>query len=466
MTKPFITIVEIAQLFPISFICFIGHSTLSVVSIIVGLLAWRWLGTRLYLYFSVYTLAIMTMGFFGGFLATDGPLSENEIQTFRISVAMATFVNFSQFLFIRELVKPQEMTPRLYRMLGSVLILLSLADIFTIYRADTFSWNLRGQFFLAFAFLNLAIQFIAATKLPFVRWYVVGNILFILGNSPLVLMNMGFIPSFTPLTASLPFIGVLLQTFLFFIGLLDRLRHEYNRNLSEVRLKMLGTTAAEIFHELISPLTIILVNGMKLKEISDDITHKELSEELHRINDRIEHNLQRVSANIDKFRTFTGVSKNDDKLAVVLGKDIINGAQELAKYRIEKRGCRLEIDDPCSHSVYIKGNLFDFEQLVANLLTNAADAIKNLEDRWIQLQTKIDGNFFEIRVVDSGNGIPEEMHERIFSEFFTTKANGEGSGIGLALCKRCVEKYGGTLSLEEKSAHTCFTVRLPISEQA
>ena len=71
------------------------------------------------------------------------------------------------------------------------------------------------------------------------------------------------------------------------------------------------------------------------------------------------------------------------------------------------------------------------------------------------------GGRVSVQVIDSGPGIPPEVRPRIFEPFYTTKGQGEGSGLGLSICKEIVERHEGSLTVESAPGHTVFTVSLP-----
>jgi len=112
----------------------------------------------------------------------------------------------------------------------------------------------------------------------------------------------------------------------------------------------------------------------------------------------------------------------------------------------------------------------DITQVVLNLIVNAAAAIGEVvgdgssEKGTIRVSTKQVGDYVEIRVSDTGTGIPEEIQPRIFDPFFTTKEVGKGSGQGLSLAHSVVvEKHGGEITFEtEIGKGTTFIVRLPL----
>ena len=115
----------------------------------------------------------------------------------------------------------------------------------------------------------------------------------------------------------------------------------------------------------------------------------------------------------------------------------------------------------------------EFNQVILNIIVNAAHAIAHAlgdgsENKGtITVQTRRDGEWVEIRIGDTGSGIPEEVRGRIFDPFFTTKEVGRGTGQGLAIAHNViVEKHGGTLTFEtDMGKGTTFIIRIPISEE-
>jgi PAS domain S-box-containing protein len=112
----------------------------------------------------------------------------------------------------------------------------------------------------------------------------------------------------------------------------------------------------------------------------------------------------------------------------------------------------------------------EFNQVILNLIINAAHAIADSngqhssEKGTITISSGCDENWAEIRISDTGHGIPEEIRHRIFDLFFTTKEPGRGTGQGLAIAHSViVEKHKGILNLEtEEGQGTTFVIRLPV----
>lgn len=80
----------------------------------------------------------------------------------------------------------------------------------------------------------------------------------------------------------------------------------------------------------------------------------------------------------------------------------------------------------------------------------------------LKIQTKNLGDKVSICVQDSGPGIPETIQTRIFEPFFTTKALGEGSGLGLDICRKIVECHQGSIRFQSIPGNTEFTIELPL----
>ena len=116
----------------------------------------------------------------------------------------------------------------------------------------------------------------------------------------------------------------------------------------------------------------------------------------------------------------------------------------------------------------------DFNQVILNMIVNAAHAIRDVvgEDTegkgCITIATRRIGEFAEIRISDSGTGIPAKIRSKIFDPFFTTKDVGKGTGQGLAIAHSVVvEKHGGQIDLESTVGEgTTFIIRLPLGDEA
>ena len=102
----------------------------------------------------------------------------------------------------------------------------------------------------------------------------------------------------------------------------------------------------------------------------------------------------------------------------------------------------------------------ELNQVWTNLIHNGLQAMDNEGDLIIGVVKK--QNFVKVSITDSGKGIPKEIKNKIFQPFFTTKPPGEGSGLGLDIVNKIIDKHQGKVTFESKPGCTTFTVWLPI----
>jgi signal transduction histidine kinase len=100
-------------------------------------------------------------------------------------------------------------------------------------------------------------------------------------------------------------------------------------------------------------------------------------------------------------------------------------------------------------------------QVWANLIDNALDAVSNGGS--VRVTARASGEKVVVQVTDDGPGIPAELASRIFDPFFTTKPVGKGTGLGLDIARRLVERNDGIMELESEPGRTEFRVALPIA---
>ncbi|MCS7027366.1 MAG: ATP-binding protein, partial [Bacteroidia bacterium] len=80
------------------------------------------------------------------------------------------------------------------------------------------------------------------------------------------------------------------------------------------------------------------------------------------------------------------------------------------------------------------------------------------------IKTEVKENEILVSINDNGPGIPVEIQDKIFEPFFTTKTKGEGTGLGLDICKKIIEKHNGRMYFTSEPGNTTFYVSLPINQ--
>jgi signal transduction histidine kinase len=105
----------------------------------------------------------------------------------------------------------------------------------------------------------------------------------------------------------------------------------------------------------------------------------------------------------------------------------------------------------------------ELNQVWTNLIHNAIQAMNNQGELEIAVFPQSD--YVVTQITDSGPGIPDPIKARIFEPFFTTKPAGEGSGLGLDIVRKIVEKHQGKIEVESQPGRTTFSVILPIKPE-
>jgi len=144
--------------------------------------------------------------------------------------------------------------------------------------------------------------------------------------------------------------------------------------------------------------------------------------------------------------TSASLSENLDTVLTLYHNQIKNGIELIRDYRDPGR---------------VDGLHDELNQVWTNLVHNALQAM-DYQGR-LEVSVQLDGDDALVTVGDSGRGIPSDQVGRIFEPFFTTKPAGEGSGLGLSICRDIVRKHGGSIDVASEPGRTRFQVRIPRS---
>ena len=213
------------------------------------------------------------------------------------------------------------------------------------------------------------------------------------------------------------------------------------------RLVTMGEMASSVAHELNQPLTAITnyCNGMISRVRGNGIEEEDLIAAL----EKTSRQAQRAGQIIHRIRAF--VKRSEPQRQPAQAQSIIDDAVDLAGIELRRRNVTIQ--------TYVAQRMPNMmvdpiliEQVVLNLLKNAAEAIdnavmpperRNIELRVIPRHTPEDGGVIEFSVTDTGPGLRDEVIARLYEAFFSTKA--DGLGIGLSLCRTIVESHRGRI---------------------
>jgi two-component system C4-dicarboxylate transport sensor histidine kinase DctB len=234
-----------------------------------------------------------------------------------------------------------------------------------------------------------------------------------------------------------------------------QLRRMQNDLVQAGKLAALGQMSAALSHEFNQPLAAaknyaenasLLVERGRLEEVTE--------------------NLRRISGLIDRMASISKHLRNfarkpNEKMAAVGLEAVLRDTLEIVGARLKAADAVLDVDlGPVPLAV--KAGPVRLQQVLVNIISNAADAVEGREDRRITLQAVQRGQTVSISVRDRGAGVPPAIAERIFDPFFTTKGVGRGLGLGLSISYNIIKDFGGQLRVRNHEGGGAeFEIELP-----
>lgn len=222
------------------------------------------------------------------------------------------------------------------------------------------------------------------------------------------------------------------------------------------RLGTLGEMVSGIAHEVNQPLTAISTYAAACRRMVQAGTIG--GEELAGTLDKIGAQAERAGQVIRGLRAL--VRRRDEQREPLDVNRLIRDVIKLVDFEVRQAGYRLVLDLADALPATM-GDAVQIQQVVLNLIRNGLDAmLERASDDILVVETAFADGMIEIRVIDSGPGLPEASRERLFEPFFTTKA--QGIGLGLSICKSIIAAHRGELAGETAlGGGARFRVRLP-----
>ncbi|GJD81893.1 hypothetical protein GCM10007886_47570 [Methylobacterium gregans] len=242
-----------------------------------------------------------------------------------------------------------------------------------------------------------------------------------------------------------------------------------NRRLTEAQAKLvqaakmasLGELVAGIAHEINNPLAFILAHQGTVERLLGELPtpgDERGAKGLAKARDRVgamRMGLTRIQDLVLNLRKFSRLDEGERALVNV--PEAIETVLALIQHKL---GTGIAVERDFAGRAEIRCTPALLNQVVMNILSNAADAMP--EGGTIRVATRASEETDEIRICDTGPGIPEDLREKIFEPFFTTKPVGSGTGLGLAIAYSVVQAHSGVLSVETApGGGACFVIGIP-----
>jgi signal transduction histidine kinase/CheY-like chemotaxis protein len=239
------------------------------------------------------------------------------------------------------------------------------------------------------------------------------------------------------------------------------------------RTAALGTLAASVAHEINNPLTYILsyadqidLGLDRLEQLAASPSASNLGQ-MRALLTTLREDFQTLRLGTERIATITGELRtfhhpDDSALGPVDARAAVLSVLQLVRTQLEARA-RLSLD--LRETPPVAGHPARLVQVVLNLVMNALQSLPpatTASQNEIRIHTGTRNDQIVIEVSDSGPGVPAAERERIFEPFVTTKPIGEGTGLGLFVCRNIVRGYGGEVSVHDRVAGgALFRVLLP-----
>lgn len=240
-----------------------------------------------------------------------------------------------------------------------------------------------------------------------------------------------------------------------------KLRDQEEIMIAQSRHAAMGEMIGMIAHQWRQPITVIAMgaNNMLVDIELDELKEESIKEQAQSILRQTDY----LSRTIDDFRNFFRPDKEKEEVNL---EDVMNEAEQIIGKSLEHNAVTLSIRDENGYKV--KTYSRELLQVFINLLKNAKEALveKREKDRHIDVIISDDTNNVITTVCDNGGGIDEEIIDKIFDPYFTTKDEKTGTGLGLYMSKTIVEKHlNGTIEVYNTKEGACFKVVIPLAEK-
>lgn len=236
-----------------------------------------------------------------------------------------------------------------------------------------------------------------------------------------------------------------------------RLAQAQNQLISMTRISALDEMGAAISHELNQPLTAIMLYLQAIRRKAQAVP--ELDASLAAVIDKALNESERASQIIQRMRHF--VEKKEPERRPVDVAELIDECMELVTLGNANVDVPVE-SDVADDLPRLHVDPVQIQQVLVNLLRNALEAVRTVDERWVRISAARDDGAIVITVADSGPGVPAEIVPNLFRAFSGSKRR--GLGLGLAISRSIAQNHGGDLTVEHDSgAGARFVLQLPLT---
>ena len=241
-----------------------------------------------------------------------------------------------------------------------------------------------------------------------------------------------------------------------------KLKFQEDILVQQSKMASMGEMIGNIAHQWRQPLNTLSLVIQKIKMYSDEdiLTKKEIDKAV----DKSKILINKMSSTIDDFRNFFKVDKAKKEFDISTAIDntinLLDGSLKNSNILILK--------NYKDTNIIFLGFINELEQVLLNIINNAKDALieNSIKNSKINIKITKEQNNINIDIFDNAGGIPEDIKEKIFEPYFTTKEQGKGTGIGLYMSKMIIENnFNGKINVYNINDGANFKIILPFEEK-
>ena len=240
---------------------------------------------------------------------------------------------------------------------------------------------------------------------------------------------------------------------------LQELKLAQDQIIRAEKLRAMGEMASGVAHDFNNVLAVVLGNVQLLLHQLERLSPEEIREGLK----VIERSSKDGAETIRRIQEFTGVRRDREFISLSLNEiiaEVVNITQPRWKGQTRKEGVQIELTIQRGDIPLVMGSPSELREVLTNIIFNAVDAMPEGGTLTIATQPQTE-DWVEMRIIDTGIGMTEEVKKRIFDPFFTTKGV-KNSGLGMSVSYGIIKRHGGEILVEsEPGKGTTFIIHLP-----
>ena len=250
----------------------------------------------------------------------------------------------------------------------------------------------------------------------------------------------------------------------------EKVKEEVSKNIQkelilfeQSKMANLGAMIGNIAHQWRQPLSIIstIASGIQVKVNLNTLNTKNLNEDM----DNIVNKTKYLSESINTFRDFLKEGKEVREFII---EERIDISLKIVGLALRDNSIKLINNIDYSKQTKLVMAVGELTEVIINIINNAKDAAleNKIKDPWIKLELKTDNNTATITIEDNAGGIPKDVMPKIFDEYFTTKNEKAGTGLGLHICYKIIkESLKGEIFAQNTDNGAKFFIKLPLNPE-